>query len=88
MEKPFAASLAEADRMAAAVAMSTPGVAVIAPLVARLNSIDLEVRMRCIDMLGHGLAPNPPGERTLDDFVQQVHEVIQTIAERYGDTRK
>ena len=30
-----------------------------------------------MDMLGHGQAPDPPGERTLTDFVEQVGEVIE-----------
>ena len=34
-------------------------------------------RVARIDMLGHGLAPDPPGPRTLDDFVEQVHEAIR-----------
>ncbi len=54
----------------------------------QVEALSSDFGVCCIDMLGHGLAPNPSGERTLDDFVQQVHEVIQTIAERYGDTRK
>lgn len=35
-----------------------------------------DYRVCCIDMLGHGSAPNPPGVRTLDDFVAQLHEVV------------
>lgn len=38
-------------------------------------------RVCCIDMLGHGDAPDPPGERTLDDFVQQVHEVVRRVSD-------
>ena len=31
----------------------------------------------CMDMLGHGDAPDPAGERTLRDFADQIHDVIQ-----------
>lgn len=33
-------------------------------------------RVICLDMLGHGDAPNPPGERTLADFIGQIEEVV------------
>ncbi|MGB0750358.1 MAG: alpha/beta fold hydrolase [Gammaproteobacteria bacterium] len=36
-------------------------------------------RVCCIDMLGHGRAPNPDGPRSLEDFVQQVDEVIDEL---------
>lgn len=38
-------------------------------------------RVCCMDMLGHGDAPDPPGERTLDDFVTQVREVVQRFSD-------
>ena len=38
-----------------------------------------DFRVICLDMLGHGEAPDPPGPRTLDDFVEQVHEVLQCV---------
>jgi pimeloyl-ACP methyl ester carboxylesterase len=41
-------------------------------------------RVICLDMLGHGDAPNPLGERTLADFTGQIEEVI---AECCADTR-
>ena len=41
-------------------------------------------RVICLDMLGHGDAPNPPGERTLADFTGQIEEVI---AECCADAR-
>ncbi|MGI9404750.1 MAG: alpha/beta fold hydrolase [Hyphomicrobiaceae bacterium] len=38
-------------------------------------------RVCCMDMLGHGEAPDPPGERTLDDFVVQAREVIEHFSD-------
>ena len=35
-----------------------------------------------IDMLGHGRAPDPPGERRLADFVEQVEEAVACLADR------
>ena len=32
-------------------------------------------------MLGHGDAPDPPGDRTLDDFVEQVREVVDEFSD-------
>jgi (E)-2-((N-methylformamido)methylene)succinate hydrolase len=36
-----------------------------------------DFRIVRLDMLGHGDSPNPPGARRLEDFVDQVHDVIQ-----------
>ena len=33
-------------------------------------------RVVCLDMLGHGRAPDPDGPRHLEDFVNQVQEVV------------
>lgn len=38
-------------------------------------------RVCCLDMLGHGEAPNPNGERMLDDFVGQVHDVVDALSD-------
>ncbi len=38
-------------------------------------------RVCCIDMLGHGDAPDPPGARELGDFVSQVDEVVDTMSD-------
>ncbi|MEC9310027.1 MAG: alpha/beta hydrolase [Chloroflexota bacterium] len=35
----------------------------------------------CMDMLGHGDAPDPDGERTLKDFVEQLCDVITYFTE-------
>jgi len=37
-------------------------------------------RVCCMDMLGHGDAPDPAGARTLADFVAQVDDVVQLIS--------
>ena len=37
-------------------------------------------RVLCFDMLGHGEAPDPPGKRTLADFVSQVRSVVEFVA--------
>ena len=47
-----------------------------APQVAAFAS---HYRVCCIDMLGHGRAPNPDGPRSLEDFVEQVDEVIHQL---------
>ena len=38
-------------------------------------------RVCCMEMLGHGHSPNPPGERVLDDFAAQVEEVVDEFSE-------
>ena len=38
-------------------------------------------RVLCIDMLGHGDATDPDGERTLGDFTGQVEEVVSEFCE-------
>ena len=43
---------------------------------AQVAALSDAYRVICLDMLGHGDAPNPPGERTLADFTGQVDEVI------------
>ena len=47
-----------------------------APQVAAFAS---HYRVCCIDMLGHGRAPYPDGPRSLEDFVEQVDEVIHQL---------
>ena len=39
-------------------------------------------RVCCYDMLGHGEAPDPAGDRVLDDFVEQAHEVVRQLSDR------
>jgi (E)-2-((N-methylformamido)methylene)succinate hydrolase len=46
--------------------------------VAALSS---RCRVCCLDMLGHGLTPDQPGDRTLDDFVAQAREVIELFSD-------
>jgi len=40
-------------------------------------------RVCCLDMLGHGDSFNPPGDRVLMDFVEQVHQVVEFLS-KYG----
>ena len=47
----------------------------------QVDALSVRYRVCCIDMLGHGLAPDRPGERSLDDFVNQVHEVVQQFSD-------
>ncbi len=47
----------------------------------QVDALSSRYRTCCLDMLGHGNAPDPAGERTLDDFVAQVHDVV----EHYSD---
>ena len=48
----------------------------------QVKSLATRYRVCCIDMLGHGEAPDPAGNRTLDDFVAQVHEVVGLVSDR------
>lgn len=50
-----------------------------APQVRALSS---NYRVCCIDMLGHGDAPDPLGARTLGDFVVQLDEVIDKLTDK------
>lgn len=50
---------------------------------AQVDALSPYYRVCGIDMLGHGEAPDPPGERTLADFVDQVDEVV----DRFSDMR-
>lgn len=50
-----------------------------APQVRALSGV---YRICCIDMLGHGDAPDPPGARALDDFVSQIDEVIDRLSDK------
>jgi len=45
----------------------------------QVKSLCTSYRVVCMNMLGHGLAPNPPGPRKLDDFVAQAREVITDV---------
>lgn len=47
----------------------------------QVDALSPHHRVCCLDMLGHGQAPNPPGERVLNDFVAQVHEVVEAFSE-------
>lgn len=41
-------------------------------------------RVCCFDMWGHGDAPDPAGQRSLEDFVAQIHDVVTMVR---GDGR-
>lgn len=41
-----------------------------------------EYRVVRLDMLGHGVCPDRPGARRLEDFVDQVHEVVEATCPR------
>ena len=49
--------------------------------VGQVEALSARFRVCCYDMLGHGEAPDPPGERTLDDFVAQAHEVVRCASD-------
>ena len=46
---------------------------------AQVKALSRSFRVVCMNMLGHGKAPNPPGPRKLDDFVEQTREVITDV---------
>lgn len=48
---------------------------------AQVDALSARYRVCCLDMLGHGASPNPVGERSLDDFVAQVHEVVTHLGD-------
>ncbi len=45
----------------------------------QVEALSEHYRVCCFDMWGHGQAPDPPGRRTLEDFVTQVHDVVTTV---------
>ena len=45
----------------------------------QVGALSDRYRVCRFDMLGHGSAPDPPGERRLEDFVDQLHEVVETV---------
>ena len=47
----------------------------------QVEALSLNYRVVCYDMLGHGDSPDPYGPRTLNDFVDQMHEVVQQFSE-------
>ena len=47
----------------------------------QVEALRANYRVCCMDMLGHGDAPNPPGERCLDDFVEQVRQVVDYFSD-------
>ena len=47
----------------------------------QVDALSAHYRVCCFDMLGHGEAPDPPGERVLDDFVRQTHDVVRQVSE-------
>lgn len=47
----------------------------------QIEHLSHSYRVCCMDMLGHGDAPDPDGERTLKDFVEQLYDVIQYFRE-------
>lgn len=48
---------------------------------AQVDALSAHYRVCCIDMLGHGDAPDPVGERCLEDFVAQTHEVVEQVSD-------
>lgn len=47
----------------------------------QVDALSSQYRICCMDMLGHGGAPDPPGERSLDDFVSQAIEVVRHFSD-------
>ncbi len=45
----------------------------------QVEALSEHYRVCCFDMWGHGEAPDPPGQRTLEDFVAQVHDVVAMV---------
>ena len=48
---------------------------------AQVAALSDNYRILCIDMLGHGDAPDPEGVRTLDDFTGQVEEAVSEFCD-------
>ena len=48
----------------------------------QVDALSGKARICCLDMLGHGDAPDPPGERTLEDFVAQALEVVDLFSDQ------
>ena len=46
----------------------------------QVEALSAHFRVCCYDMLGHGEAPDPPGDRALGDFVEQAHEVVRHLS--------
>lgn len=46
---------------------------------AQVKELSRSYRVVRMNMLGHGRAPDPPGPRKLDDFVEQAREVILDV---------
>ena len=46
---------------------------------AEVEDLSRTFRVVRMNMLGHGKAPNPPGPRKLDDFVEQTREVVVDV---------
>lgn len=47
----------------------------------QVDALAPHYRVCCMDMLGHGDAPDPPGDRSLDDFVSQAIEVVRYVSD-------
>ena len=45
----------------------------------QVKNLSRSFRVVRMNMLGHGKAPDPPGPRKLDDFVEQAREVILDV---------
>ena len=45
----------------------------------QVEALSEHYRVCCFDMWGHGEAPDPPGPRTLEDFVDQIHDVVALV---------
>ena len=47
----------------------------------QVEALSAHFRVCCYDMLGHGEAPDQPGDRVLGDFVDQAHEVVRELSD-------
>jgi len=47
----------------------------------QVDALAPHYRVCCMDMLGHGDAPDPPGDRSLNDFVAQAIEVVRYVSD-------
>jgi len=48
----------------------------------QVNALSSLYRICCMEMFGHGKAPDPPGNRNLSDFVSQISEVVDQFSDK------